>query len=90
MQTQRRDVRTREGRGGGVNWEIGTVIYTRPCVEKILSGSCCGTQGAQQILGDSLEGWHRVGCGREVQEGEDTCVLMADPPCCIAETNTPL
>ena len=55
-----------------------------------LIGICCGTQGAQQILGDSLEGWHRVGCGREVQEGGDTCVLMADPPCCIAETNTPL
>ena len=26
--------------------------------------------------------------GREVQEGEDLCILMADSCCCLAETNT--
>ena len=27
---------------------------------------------------DSIERWGRVGGGREVQEGGDTCILMAD------------
>ena len=26
----------------------------------------------------------------EVQEREGTCILMADSPCCMAETNTTL
>jgi len=26
-------------------------------------------------------------CGREFQEGRDTCVLTADSHCCTAETN---
>ena len=26
--------------------------------------------------------------GREVQEGVDICILTADSPCCMAETNT--
>ena len=29
-------------------------------------------------LCDNLEGWDRVGGGREVQEGGDICILMAD------------
>ena len=36
MQTQRTDVWTWEqGRGGGMNWEIGTGIYTLPCVSQM-------------------------------------------------------
>ena len=31
-----------------------------------------------------------VGAGREVQEKEDMCILMADARCCMAETNTTL
>ena len=31
-----------------------------------------------------------VGNGREVQEGEDICILMADSHCCIAEVNATL
>ena len=30
------------------------------------------------ILCDNIEGWVGVGDGREVQEGEDICILMAD------------
>ena len=30
------------------------------------------------MLYDNLEEWDRMGDGREVQEGGDTCVLMAD------------
>ena len=36
------------------------------------------TQGAQLVLCDNLEGWDGVGEGREVQEGGDMCIPMAD------------
>ena len=36
---------------------------------------------------DSLEGWDG-GLGREVQEGGDIYIPMADSHCCMAETNT--
>ena len=39
------------------------------------------------MLCDDLEGGDGVGGGREVQEGGDICILMADSPCCMAETN---
>ena len=29
-------------------------------------------------------------CEREAQEGENTCIFMADSHCCTAETNTSL
>ena len=35
------------------------------------------------VLCDNLEGW-------EVQEGVDTCILMADSSCCMPEANTML
>ena len=40
------------------------------------------------LRGD-LRGWGG-GEGREAQEGGDTCIIMADPCCCMAETNTTL
>ena len=30
------------------------------------------------MLCDNLEGWDRMGVGREVQEGGDICMPMAD------------
>ena len=36
-------------------------------------GICCMTQGTQTGLCNNLEGWDRVGGGREAQEGGDTC-----------------
>ena len=30
------------------------------------------------MLGDNLEGWDEMGGGREVQEGGDICIHMAD------------
>ena len=42
------------------------------------------------MLCDNLEGWDGVGGGREVQEGGDISILMADSHCCTAETNTTL
>ena len=38
-------------------------------------------------LCDNLEGWDRVGGGREVLEGGDICTPMADSYWCMAETN---
>ena len=37
---------------------------------------------------DDLEGWDGVEGGREVQEGGDICIPMADSWCCTAEINT--
>ena len=36
-------------------------------------GSCCITQRAQPSVCDNLRG---VGCGREVQDGGDICVVL--------------
>ena len=42
------------------------------------------------MLCDDLEGWDVVGGGREVQEGGNMWIPMADSRCCMAETNTAL
>ena len=39
------------------------------------------------MLCDDLEGWDG-GKGREVQEEGDTCILMANSCCYMAETKT--
>ena len=40
---------------------------------------CCVTQGAlNTLLCDNLEGWDGEGDGREVQEGGDICIPVAD------------
>ena len=39
-------------------------------------------------LCDSLEEWEGVGGGREVQEGGDMCIPVANSCCSMAETNT--
>ena len=40
------------------------------------------------MLCDNLEGWDAEGGGREVQQGGDICVPVADSCGCMAETNT--
>ena len=52
--------------------------------------SCCITQEAQLVLCDNLEGWFGMGSGREIQEGGDICMIMADAHHCVVETNTTL
>ena len=42
------------------------------------------------MLCDDLEGCDGGRSGKEVQEGGDICILMADSHCCMAETNTTL
>ena len=39
------------------------------------------------VLCDKLEWWDGVGSGREVQEGEDICISMADSSLSMAEAN---
>ena len=46
-----------------------------PCVQQTAGGDL--TQGAQHS--DNLDGCNWVGGGREVQEGGDLCIPMADP-----------
>ena len=79
-----------EGEGeGGMNWESGIETYTLPYVKLIASGNLLYYAGSSKlVLCDSLEGWDRVGGGREVQEGGDICILMADSCWCMAEINT--
>ena len=40
------------------------------------------------VLCDNLEGWNGEGGGREVQEGGDIRIPMADSSQCMAETIT--
>ena len=40
------------------------------------------------MLRNDLEEWNGEGGKREVQEGGDICVRVADSCCCMAETNT--
>ena len=42
------------------------------------------------VLCDNLEDWDGMGGEREVQEGRDICIPMADSCWCMAETNTML
>ena len=42
------------------------------------------------MLCDSLEEWDGVEDGKDVQEGRDVCIPMADLSLCMAETSTTL
>ena len=50
-------------------------------------GRCCIKQEFNPVLCDNVERWDG-GNGREVPEGRDICILMADLCCGIAEANT--
>ena len=51
----------------------------KPHVKQIASGNLLyDTVNSYLILYDSLEGWDGVGAGREIQEGGDICISMAD------------
>ena len=74
--------RRSKGEGeGGTNWEIRNDTHTLPCIKQRASGKL--------VLCDDLDGWDG-GAGREVQEGGDIGVHVADSLCCTAETNTTL
>ena len=41
-------------------------------------GICCMMRGPDPVLYDDLEGWDGVEDGKDVQEGGDICIPMAD------------
>ena len=50
----------------------------------------CDAGSSNPVLSDKLEGWNGVGSGKEVQDGGDMCVPVADSFSHTAETNTVL
>ena len=88
---QRTDVWTRlagEEGEGGMYGEGNMETYITLCKIDYQWESAVWLRELKPGLYDNLEGWDGVGGGREVQEGGDICVPMADPRCCVAETNT--
>ena len=53
-------------------------------------GISCMIRGTQTGLCNNLAGWEGVRGRREVQEGRDVCIPMADSCRCMVETNTVL
>ena len=51
-------------------------------------GTCTGNFSL--VLYDDLQEWDERWGGREVQEGGDICIHIADSLCCTVETNTTL
>ena len=74
----------------GTNGESSMEKCTLPYVKWIASGNLLYDSGTSRsrLLCDNLEGWDVVGGGREVQEGGDICIPVADSCWCMAETNT--
>ena len=90
LQGRKRDVENEHmdtvGEGESeMNWNGSMDIYTLPCVEQTVSGSLLANTDQPSSLWwpGGLRSWD----GGEAQEGADTCVLVADLPHCMAETN---
>ena len=68
------------GKGEGrMNREGSIETHTLPCVKQTASGSLfCDAGSSNLVLCDNLEGWDRVGGGREIQEGGNICIPTAD------------
>ena len=65
-----------EGKGHGRNWEIGTDIYTLPCVKQIAGKLLYNHREFKLVFCDDLEWWDAG--RREPQEGGDIWVRIAD------------
>ena len=78
------------GHGDGeMIWEIWIDLCVLPCVKQIASGNLLYNPGSS--VGCSVIIWmNGNGWEREVQEGEDICILTADSLHCTAKTNTAL
>ena len=74
MQTENRLAdKVGKGEGGQTESSIETCIL--PYVKYMATGSCY--TGSQLVLCENLEGWDGRRGGKEVQKGEDICILMA-------------
>ena len=58
-------------------------------MKQIASGNLLYDAGSSNPgLCDNLQGWDGVEAGKEVLEGGDICIPMADSCWCMVETNT--
>ena len=71
--------------GGGIYRERVTWKHTLPYVKQPANGNLLYQQGAEIA---ALQQPRGVGGGREVQEGEDICIPVADSCYWMAETKT--
>ena len=69
-----------EGKGGGVNWENGTDIYTLLCVKQITNKNLLYSIGNSRLWGNLNR--------KEICKRGDIYVCVADSLCCKAETST--
>ena len=77
------------GGEGGMSWESSTETRTLPQVKQVASESCLyDAESSGQVLCDNAEAWDRLGGWRELQEGRDIHMSMADSCWCMAETHT--
>ena len=77
--TENRFVNTAWEGEGGMNKEGSIETYTSPCVKWTASGNLLYDAGSSNlVLCDNLEGWDGEGGEREVQEGGDIGIPMAD------------
>ena len=64
---------------GGTTWESSVETYSLPYVNYIAGGNLLSDTGSSSpVLCGDLQRWDGVGGGREVKEGGDICVPMAD------------
>ena len=66
----------------GLNWEIGTDLYTLPCMNQLskLMRTYHSTGDCPVLCGDLN--------GKDLLRREDVCVCVADSLRCTAETDT--
>ena len=79
-----------EGRRRCMNWECSMERYTTICKVDSQWSFVVRHKKLNSMLCDKLEGWDGVEGRREVQEGRDVCIPMADSCWCVVETNTTL
>ena len=75
-----------EGEGdGGMNWGIGSDIYTllTLCTKQITNENLLYNAGNSTQRSGDLD-------GKKIQERGDICIRVADSHCCTAEANTAL
>ena len=85
--TWRTDVQTQlRVEEGGTDHESSTETYTLPNVKQKAGGKMLHNPGSSAQCSVTPRGVECMGSGRDVQEGGDVCMLIADSCCCMAET----
>ena len=86
---ENRLVDTLEEGEGGINWESSIEKHTLSHAKQIASEIVLYDAGnSNLVLWDNLEEWDGMGGEREVQEGGNICIFLADSCWHMAETKT--